>query len=113
MMLPIAFATLTLQFWVDKVRFLTTIQRSTSSAPCRTQQRLFVAVYAVKQCSILRLNRKPPKISNIMSVFMVHMLPFAIIIHLVVAVWVYGNNGVLPSPDVVFPSEIWSDKYHR
>jgi hypothetical protein len=39
-------------------------------------------------------------------------LPFALMLHLIIAVFVYGDDTVLPSPRVVFTDEAWTENFH-
>ena len=47
--------------------------------------------------AVLRFNTRPPFYTNTLSSVIVATLPWAVVVHLIMAVWVYGNSKVLDS----------------
>jgi hypothetical protein len=60
----------------------------------------FVTVGSHSQFALLRWYMKPPRMSNALPAFVARLLPYAVAIHTAVAVYVYGDETVLVSPDM-------------
>ncbi len=50
------------------------------------------------QTNVLRVYRKPPRAANTLAPLVPRSLLLPVVAHLLVAVWVYGNPALLPSP---------------
>jgi hypothetical protein len=58
----------------------------------------FMISYAVDKAALLRMYRRPPMFDGAMALFSVSVMPYAAVIHLVIAIWMYSESTVLYSP---------------
>jgi hypothetical protein len=70
------------------------------------------AVCVCRQYALLRWFRKPPRMSNAIGRLVLATLPYAVLIHTLVALFVYGDNDVLPSPPTRFTDPIYTERFH-
>ncbi|RYY37503.1 hypothetical protein EON62_01075, partial [archaeon] len=60
----------------------------------------FIVSYVVDKYAILRMYRRPPMFDHAMADFAVSLMPWGVMIHLAVAIWMYSDPNVMYSPSV-------------
>ena len=48
-------------------------------------------------CPVLRFNTRPPFLTNQLSSVVVAIVPWTVVFHLLMGIWVFGNSQVLDS----------------
>ena len=126
-LLPIATANICLMFWYDKV------SGGLLCCRCRLRERRAVpsqlsvdaqpsclhSCTALLQISLLKWYKKPPRMTNALVKIILQLVPYAVVLHLLVAFWTFGQADVMPSPTQVFGDatfttiyQQWMDSYH-
>lgn len=57
-------------------------------------------MYLVDKWALLRMTKRPPLYDNSIALFAQQLMPYAAVIHLLIAVWTYSEGSVLYSPNL-------------
>jgi len=60
----------------------------------------FFVTFWVDKILLLRMYNKPPQYDHVLALTVTRLLPVALMVHLAVSTWMYGNQGVLQSGSV-------------